>query len=198
MLAQRKWRQVHNLVKGAAATLNTHTHTHTHAHKHLTTATTSCPTSHILHMFGYIVAFWQKSHLIQFPPSQMGYPSDIYIYISNIYVYICMKVEVLITQLCPTLCNPTDSSPTGSSIPGILQARILEWVAISFSNAWKWKVKVKSLSCLTQRPHGLQPTRLLRPWDFPGKSTGVGCHCLLRPLHICIHLYIGLPWWLRQ
>ena len=41
-----------------------------------------------------------------------------------------MKVEVLITQLCPTLCNPTDSSPTGSSIPGILQARILEWVAI--------------------------------------------------------------------
>ena len=50
---------------------------------------------------------------------------------------------------------------------------------ISFSNAWKWKVKVKLLSCLTQRPHGLQPTRLLRPWDFPGKSTGMGCHCLV-------------------
>ena len=44
-----------------------------------------------------------------------------------------MKVEVLITQLCPTPCNPTDSSPTGSSIPGILQARILEWAAIPFS-----------------------------------------------------------------
>ena len=49
-------------------------------------------------------------------------------------------------QLCPTLCNPIDGSPPGSSIPGILQARTLEWVAISFSNAWKWKVKVKSLS----------------------------------------------------
>ena len=49
-------------------------------------------------------------------------------------------------QSCPTLCDPTDGSPTGSSVPGILQARILEWVAIPFSNAWKWKVKVKSLS----------------------------------------------------
>ena len=49
-------------------------------------------------------------------------------------------------QSCPTLCNPIDGSPPGSPIPGILQARILEWVAISFSNAWKWKVKVKSLS----------------------------------------------------
>ena len=49
-------------------------------------------------------------------------------------------------QLCPTLCNPIDGSPSGSPIPGILQARTLEWVAISFSNAWKWKVKVKSLS----------------------------------------------------
>ena len=49
-------------------------------------------------------------------------------------------------QSCLTLCDPRDSSPPGSSIPGILQARALEWVAISFCNAWKWKVKVKSLS----------------------------------------------------
>ena len=49
-------------------------------------------------------------------------------------------------QSCPTLCNPIDGSPPGFPIPGILQARTLEWVAISFSNAWKWKVKVKSLS----------------------------------------------------
>ena len=48
-------------------------------------------------------------------------------------------------QSCPTLCDPIDGSPPGSPIPGILQARTLEWVAISFSNAWKWKVKVKSL-----------------------------------------------------
>ena len=49
-------------------------------------------------------------------------------------------------QSCPTLCDPIDGSPPSSPVPGILQARTLEWVAISFSNAWKWKVKVKSLS----------------------------------------------------
>ena len=49
-------------------------------------------------------------------------------------------------QSCPTLCDPIDGIPSGSPIPGILQARTLEWVAISFSNAWKWKVKVKLLS----------------------------------------------------
>ena len=49
-------------------------------------------------------------------------------------------------QSCPTLCDPIDGSPPGFTDPGILQARTLEWVAISFSNAWKWKVKVKSLS----------------------------------------------------
>ena len=49
-------------------------------------------------------------------------------------------------QSCPTLCDPIDSSPPGSPVPGILQARTLEWVAISFSSAWKWKVKVKSVS----------------------------------------------------
>ena len=84
-------------------------------------------------------------------------------------------------QSCPTLCDPIDGSPPGSPVPGILQARTLAWGAISFSNAWKWKVKVKSLSC----------SRLLEtPWtaayqaplsmDFPGKSTGVGCHWLLQ------------------
>ena len=51
-------------------------------------------------------------------------------------------------QSCPTLCDPIDGSPPGSPVPGILQARTLEWVAISFSNARKWKVKVKSLSCV--------------------------------------------------
>ena len=50
-------------------------------------------------------------------------------------------------QLCSTLCDPIDGSPPSSPVPEILQARILEWVAISFSNAWKWKVKVKSVSC---------------------------------------------------
>ena len=82
-------------------------------------------------------------------------------------------------QSCLTLCDPIDGSPPGSAVPGILQARTLEWVAISFSNAWKKKVKVKSLS---------RVQLLESPWtaayqaplsmDFPGKSTGVGCHCL--------------------
>ena len=51
-------------------------------------------------------------------------------------------------QSCPTLHDPIDGSPPGSPVPGILQPRTLEWVAISFSNAWKWKVKGKSLSCV--------------------------------------------------
>ena len=65
-------------------------------------------------------------------------------------------------QSCPTLCDPVDGSPPGSPVPGILQARTLEWVAISFSNAWKWKVKVKSLSHM----------RLSNPMDCspPGSS----------------------------
>ena len=51
-------------------------------------------------------------------------------------------------ESCPTLCDPIDGSPPGSPIPGILQARTLEWVAVSFPNAWKWKVKVNSLGCV--------------------------------------------------
>ena len=63
----------------------------------------------------------------------------------DIYTYTCYAAAESL-QLCLTLCDPIDSSPPGSPIPEILQARTLEWVAISFSNAWKWKVKGKSLS----------------------------------------------------
>ena len=59
---------------------------------------------------------------------------------------VCAAAAAKSLQSCPTLCNPIDGSPPGSPVPGILQARTLEWVAIAFSNAWKWKVKVKSLS----------------------------------------------------
>ena len=66
---------------------------------------------------------------------------------ANIYLLSAAAVAAAKSlQLCPTLCNPMDGSPPGSPFPGILQARTLEWIAISFSNAWKWKVKVKSLS----------------------------------------------------
>ena len=58
----------------------------------------------------------------------------------------CATAAAKSLQSCPTLCDPRDGSPPGSPIPGILQARTLEWVAISFSSAWKWEVKVKLLS----------------------------------------------------
>ena len=65
----------------------------------------------------------------------------------NIYQYIIAAATAAKSlQSCPTLCDPIDGSPPGSPVPGILQARTLEWVAISSSSAWKWKVKVKSLS----------------------------------------------------
>ena len=83
-------------------------------------------------------------------------------------------------QSCLTLCDPIDGSPPGSPIPGILQARTLEWVAISFSSAWKWKVKVKSLSCVRL---------FVTPWTaahqaplsmgFSRQEYWSGCHCLL-------------------
>ena len=77
------------------------------------------------------------------------------------YTYAAAAAKSL--QLCQTLCNPIDGSPSGSPIPGTLQARSLEWVAISFSNAWKWKVKVGSHLVMSdsQWPLGLQSTRLL-------------------------------------
>ena len=66
------------------------------------------------------------------------------------YMYLFTRVRTPATakslQSCAILCDPIDGSPPGSTVPGVLQARTLEWVAISFSNAWKWKVKVKSLS----------------------------------------------------
>ena len=98
-------------------------------------------------------------------------------------------------QSCPTLCNPIDGSPPGSPIPGILQART--WSGFPFpspkheSKKWKWSCSVVSDS--SQR-HGLQPTWLLHPWDFPGKSTGVGCHCLLQPGWLVKDYFWVYPW----
>ena len=61
-------------------------------------------------------------------------------------VFTCLAAAAKSLQSCPTLCDPIDGNPPGFPVPGILQARPLEWAAISFSNAEKWKVKVKSLS----------------------------------------------------
>ena len=82
-------------------------------------------------------------------------------------------------QLCPTLCDPIDGSPPG--FPSLGFSRQEHWSGLPFpspmheSEKWKWSHSVVSAS---SNRHGLQPTRLLRPWDFPGKSTGVGCHTL--------------------
>ena len=74
------------------------------------------------------------------------HPSIIYVVSScNTNLHI-LSTAAKSLQSCPTLCDPINGSPPGSAVPGILQARTLEWVVISFSNAWKWKVKVKLLS----------------------------------------------------
>ena len=84
-------------------------------------------------------------------------------------------------QSCPTLCDPIDSSHQAP--PSLGFSRQEHWRGLPFpspmqeSEKWKWSCSVVSDSSW---PYGLQPTRLLRPWDFPSKSTGVGCHRLLR------------------
>ena len=84
-------------------------------------------------------------------------------------------------QSCPTLCDPIDVWQPTRLPPSLGFSRQERWSGLPFpspvheSEKWKWSRSVVSDS---QRPHGLQPTRLLHPWDFPGKSTGVGCHCL--------------------
>ena len=97
-----------------------------------------------------IISHFQFSLPLPPPPSQTSWQPLIYF----LFLWICLFWTLQMNaaaaaksfQSCPTLWDPIDGSPTGSPVPGILQARILEWVAISFSNAWKWKVKVKSLS----------------------------------------------------
>ena len=79
---------------------------------------------------------WRKSHLY----------SDFYLAAIYIGISTAAAAAAKLLQSCPTLCDPIDGSTPGSPVPGILQARTLEWVAMSFSNAGKWKVKVKSLS----------------------------------------------------
>ena len=98
-----------------------------------------------------------------------------------------MKVALLLLLLlshfsCVQLCDPIDGSPPGSSVPGILQARTLEWVAISFSSAWKWKVKGKSLSHvrLLATPWTAACQAPLCPWNSPGQNTAMSCHFLLQ------------------
>ena len=116
----------------------------------------------------------------------------------------CIVAAAKSLQLCPTLCNPRDGSPPGSPVPGTLQARTLEWAAMSFSNAWKWKVNGKSLSrvwllatpwtAAYQAPPSMgfsrqeywsgmllpSPGVVLFSCKVVSKNTGVGCHYLVQ------------------
>ena len=98
---------------------------------------------------------YSKAFSIQIPPRTCSLLTCLMICFSRSVVhpsphtYTSVKsaaAAAKLLQSCPTLWDPIDGSPPGSPVPGILQARTLEWVAISFSNAWKWQVKVKSLS----------------------------------------------------
>ena len=93
---------------------------------------------------------YKKSHWLNLWSKNTLYSWQQRLYLHFLSLYFQLRVAATAAakslHSCPTLCDPIDGSPLGSSVPGILQARILEWVAISFSNAWKWKVKGKSLS----------------------------------------------------
>ena len=86
----------------------------------------------------------------KWPNQKMGQRTkhNSHIYTATSYANAHVAAAAKSLQSCLTLCDPIDGSPLGSPVPGILQAKTLEWVAISFSSAWKWKVKVKSLSCV--------------------------------------------------
>ena len=86
-------------------------------------------------------------------------------------------------QSCLTLCHPIDGSPPGSSVPGILQPRILEWVAISFSNVCMHAKSLQSCPTLCNPVDG-SPPGSHHPWDSPGKNTGMGCHFLLQCMKV--------------
>jgi len=128
------------------------------------------------------LAFKNKDNVFTFPPSWDINIIIIILFRKHIFfLNLLFAAAAKLLQSCPTLWDPIDSSPPGSPVPGILQARTLEWVAISFSSAWKWKVKVKlpSRVWLLATPW-TAACQAPPPWDFPGKSTGVGCHRLLR------------------
>ena len=108
-----------------------------------------------------------------------GYIWGIYMKFNNNLKWYTAAAKSL--QSCRTLCDPIDSSHQAP--PSLGFSRQEHWSGLPFpspmqeSEKWKWSRSVMSDS---SRFHGLEPTRLLHPWDFPGKSTGVGCHCLLR------------------
>ena len=131
-----------------------------------------------------------------------------------IYYNHCSVAKLL--QLCPTLCDPIDSSPPGSTIPGILQARTQEWVAISFSNPWKWSESEVAQSCPTlwdpmdcslpgSSVHGIFQARVLE-WgaiafsDYPPSTSPFSTLLVISALPLdlaswtCLYLLLHYAW----
>ena len=96
-----------------------------------------------------------------------------------------LALLLLFTSVVSDSVRPHRWQPTRLPAPGILQARTLEWAAISFSSAWKWKVKVKLLSHVRLLATPWTAAHQAPcPWDSPGKNTGVGCHFLLQCMKV--------------
>ena len=161
------------------------------------TGSTQRPQSRILYCFKPVTGSWtlgnffllgrevresQQEHRKQRPytcyPSSETYFDTLFL-ASVLFIYIAAAAAKSL-QSCPTVCDPIDGSPPGSSVSGILQARTLEWVAISFSNAWKQKVKGKSLSrvwlcdpmdCSPPGPPSLGFSRQ-EDWTMVSQTTG--------------------------
>ena len=120
--------------------------------------------------------------------SSLYFPIHCKLFIRSVYLFYiaCLLCRFSHVRFCAT---PWTAAYQASPSMGF--SRQEHWSGLPFpspmheNEKWKWSRSVVSDSV---RPHGLQPTRLLRPWDFPGKSTGVGCHCLLQSLEILIQL----------
>ena len=124
--------------------------------------------------------------------------------LSSIFLFLAAAAAAKSLQSCPTLCDTTVGSPPQS----LGFSRQEHWSGLPspspLHESEKWKGS-RSVVSDSVRPHGLPPTRLLRPWDFPGKSTGVGCHCLLVTKAMCLLWGEGrfffitqIPWFLKK
>ena len=149
------------------------------------------PCCRIIGMVILHLTFWEKAKLFPKWLHQFIFPSARYEY-SDFSTPLKVKVKSLShVRLFATPWTVAHQAP-----PSLGFSRQEHWSGLPFpspmheSEKWKWSHSVVSDS---SRPHGLQPTRLLRPWDFPGKSTGVGCHCLLQEIFPTQGLNLGLP-----
>ena len=123
---------------------------HLHYHHYFNIANNFDLVSGFFYMATYLFTFSRTYFPHRFPPisQKINKQKKNQIIRCEMIHFAVLVATAKSLRSCPTLCDPIDGSPPGSPVPGILQARTLEWVAISFSNAWKWKVKVNMLSCV--------------------------------------------------